>query len=58
MEHKHNTESHQRSSLERSNVELGDMNEHPISINIERLPEENKEGQGDQLPKFSLTKGY
>ena len=53
MEHKHNTESHQRSSLERSNVELGDMNEHPISINIERLPEENKEGQGDQLPKFS-----
>ena len=58
MEHKHNTESHQRSSLERSNVELGDMNELPISINIERLPEENKEGQGDQLLKLNSTEGY
>ena len=53
MEHKHNTESHQRSSLERSNVELGDMSELPISINIERLPEENREGQGDQLLKLN-----
>ena len=58
MEHKHNIESHQRSSLERSNVELGDMNEHSISINIERLPEENKEGQGDQLLKYNSTKRY
>ena len=37
MEHKHNTESHQRSSFERSNAELGDMNEQPISINIEKI---------------------
>ena len=58
MEHKHNTESHQRSSLERSNVELGDMNELPISINIERLPEEKREGQGDQLFKLNSTEGY
>ena len=58
MEHKHNTESHQRSSLERSNVELGEMNEQPISINIERLPEENREGQGDQLLKLNSTEGY
>ena len=48
MEHKHNTESHQRSSLERSNAELGDMNEQPIPINIEKVKEGNKEGQGDQ----------
>ena len=48
MEHKHNTESHQRSSLECSNSELGDMNEQPISIDIENLQEGNKEGQGDQ----------
>ena len=58
MEHKHNTESHQRSSLERSNVELGYMNEHPISINIERLPEENNKGQGDQLLKLNSTEVY
>jgi len=43
MEHKHNTESHQRSSLERSNAELGDMNEQPIPINIEKVQEGNKE---------------
>ena len=48
MEHKHNTESHQRSSLECSNAELGDMNEQPISINVENRQEGNKEGQGDQ----------
>ena len=58
MEHKHNTESHQRSSLERSNVELGEMNEQPISINIERLPEENDKGQGDQLLRLNSIKGY
>ena len=48
MEYKHNTESHRRSSLECSNAELGDINEEPIPMNIERINGGNKEGQGDQ----------
>ena len=48
MEHKHNTESHQRSSLECSNVELGDINEQPLLVNTRSPQRGNKEGQGDQ----------
>ena len=48
MEHKHNTESHRRSSLECSNVELGDIGEQPLSVNTSSIQGGNKEGQGDQ----------